>query len=302
MWPKSMSVQHETDLLFLLKKEEEAGAFKAVLQMLVEWKTELPQWIAQNTRIILPLKEVWPSLIKVVDYLLVNDVKEYYLRSIPVPVHTKFIKEHERVVVGLLQYLCPEKFSNQTSDIESLLQLRTKPFLFTCRWLDVDCAKAFTNNITVLGIAPDDLRAVNWTVDKIILTENETSLYQLPELKNTLALCSNGKAVSLLRDIPLLANSHLLYWGDLDEEGFLMLHHLRQYYLHVQSLMMDAATIHLHEKEITVQPAKYKHVAMEGLQAHEYVAYKILAERNGRLEQEQLQHLYVYKCVKEMDQ
>ena len=64
--------------------------------------------------------------------------------------------------------------------------------------------------------------------------------------------------------------------------------------------MMDEATIALHEKEITTQPAKYKNMEMEGLLPHEYSAYKILAERNGRLEQEQLQHLYINKCLTEL--
>ncbi|MBV4356256.1 Wadjet anti-phage system protein JetD domain-containing protein [Pinibacter aurantiacus] len=296
-WPKSISVQEESDLLFLLKKEKETEVFKSAVQMLTEWKPELPQWISQNVRDILPLKEVWPSLKKVVDYLLVNDVKEFYLRSIPVPVHTKFVEDHGRVIVSLLKYLKPEKFSSQISDLESLLDLRRKSFLFTARWLDRDCAKTFTNNMVVLGITPEDLQVVNWKIDKVILTENETSLYQLPELKNTLALCSNGKTVSLLKNIPLLANTRLFYWGDMDDEGFLMLNHLRQFYPLAQSVMMDQPTLDLHEAEITIQPVKYKNIDMPGLKPSEYAAYKMLAERNGRLEQEQLQHLYISKCV-----
>jgi len=296
-WPASISVREETDLLFLLKKEKEAETFKLTVQMLTEWKSELPRWISQNVRDILPLKEVWSSIVKVVDYLLVNDVQEFFLRSIPVPVHTKFVKAHERLIVSLLQYLRPEKFSSQISDIENLLQLRRKPFFFTARWLDHDCAKAFTNNMIVLGITPEDLQMANWKIDKIILTENETSLYQLPELKNTLALCSNGKAVSLLENIPLLANTRLFYWGDMDEEGFFILHHLRQFYPHTQSIMMDEMTIVLHETEITIQPAKYKNIDMPALQSHEYAAYRMLAERNGRLEQEQLQYLYINNSV-----
>lgn len=299
-WPNTISVQLETDLLFLLKREKETETFKSTVQMLVQWKAELPRWISQNVKDILPLKEVWPSLTKVIDYLLVNNVQQYYLRSIPVPVHTKFIKENERITVSLLQYLSPEKFSNHVSDIEKLLQLRTKPFLFTARWLDADCAKAFTNNMAVFGITPEDLQNMTWRIDKVICTENETSLYQLPELHNTLALCSNGNTVSSLKNIPMLAVTKLFYWGDMDEMGFLMLHHLRQFYPHAQSVMMDEATIQLHEKEITIQPARYKATEMAGLKSYEHAAYKILAERNGRLEQEQLQHLYINKCMNEL--
>ncbi|MDI3320182.1 Wadjet anti-phage system protein JetD domain-containing protein [Pinibacter soli] len=296
-WPKNISLLQETDLLFLLKKEREIESFKLIVKMLVEWKSDLRQWISQNVKDILPLKEVWPSITKVVDYLLANDVREYYLRSIPVPVHTKFIEKNEWLIVSLLQNLSPEKFSPSTSDIDSLLQLRKKPFLFTARWLDRECAKEFTSNMMVFGIITNDLRVANWRVDRIILTENETSLFQLPELSNTLALCSNGKTVSLFKDISLFANNNLFYWGDLDEDGFFILNHLRQYYPHAQSIMMDEATIELHEKEITIQPAKYKNMDMAGLQTHELAAYKILAGRNGRLEQEQLQHLYINNCL-----
>jgi hypothetical protein len=299
-WPKNVSVLSETDLIFLLKKEREIETFRSIIKTLIEWRPDLRTWISQNVKDVLLLKEVWSSIIKVIDCLLVNDVREYYLRSVPVPVHTKFIKEHERIIVNLLQYLSPDKFSSQTSDIETVLQLRTKPFLFTARWLDAGCAKVFTNNMMVFGITTEDLHATNWMIERVILTENETSVYQLPELEGTLALCSNGKAVSLLKDIPLLAGDNLFYWGDMDEEGFFMLHHLRQLYPKAQSIMMDEATIALHEKEITTQPAKYKNMEMEGLLPHEYSAYKILAERNGRLEQEQLQHLYINKCLTEL--
>jgi hypothetical protein len=66
---------------------------------------------------------------------------------------------------------------------------------------------------------------VQWDIRRVILVENETNLYLLPAMPFTLAVFSSGKALHLLGEIGLFGALALYYWGDLDEEGFIMLNY-----------------------------------------------------------------------------
>jgi hypothetical protein len=292
-WPAVITVNTADDFLFLLKKEKEALAFNEQLKLLLQWRPAIKDWLANKPALVLDLSSSWPGICAVVDYLLNHDVSHHYLRSIPVPVHTKFIEQHKKVIHAILHYLNNEKFPLPDTDLEEALGLNRKPFLFPVRWLDNNLALRYTAGINPLAVSGQYLQQQAWSIERVILVENTTNLYLFPSIPNTLVICSHGKALHLLKEIPFLQNTELYYWGDLDEDGFAMLNAIRSYYDHITSLFMDDVTITCHQAELTVKGITYRKRELDLLQPHENRAYQLLLPGNLWLEQEKLHQSYI---------
>jgi hypothetical protein len=292
-WPAAVIVDTEEDYLYLTGKGEAARHFKAELAALVAWRPDIRDFLFQRPEWVADLGGAWPGIRAVVDYLLQHEVRDHYLRSIPVPVHTKFIEQYRGPIFALLGYFDPVRFAITSGGLEDALGLRRKPYLWTMRWLDPALAASYSGGMGVFGVAAGYLAGATWSVRRIILVENETNLHLLPLMPGSFGLCSAGKALALLGDIGLFATAEIYYWGDLDEEGFVMLNAMRALYGHVRSLFMDMETVTAHEKEILPQPVAYRLRPLPLLTASEQAAYLTMAGVNGRIEQEKLRQDYI---------
>src|SRR5690606_40331483 len=61
-------------------------------------------------------------------------------------------------------------------------------------------------------------------------------------LHDALPIFGSGYGVSNLREVEWLLHVEMLYWGDIDVQGFEILSQLRQYFPHTQSVLMDSDT------------------------------------------------------------
>lgn len=299
-WPLTVSVTTEEDFLFLIKKEKEAIAFKEQVQQLLQWNAAIKEWLTNKPRLVLDLSKSWRGICAVVDYLLQNDVRHHYLRSIPVPVHTKFIEQHKGVIHSILHHVSPVQFPATDISLEEALVLNRKPFLFTLRWLDENLCTQYTANMKLFAVPAQYLQQQRWAVQRVILVENETNLHLFPNIAGTLVICSYGKALHLLKGIPFLHNTQLYYWGDMDERGFEMLNDIRMYYPHIASLFMDDATVACHQAELDVKPITYQKKDFALLQSREKKAYALLLQNNQWLEQEKLHQSYVQEILSQL--
>ncbi|MBN8876789.1 MAG: hypothetical protein J0I32_04530 [Sphingobacteriales bacterium] len=297
LWPVAITVATEADYLFLTKKQSDTEKFKEELQHLLSWRSEIKDFLLSEPGSVLQYLNAWKGICAVTDYLLLNDVTTHYIRSIPVPVHTKFIKDNEWMILSLLKYLNPALLPANCNNIEIGLDLRKKSQLFTLRWLDPRLADLYTSGIGLLGIPVDTLKMCHWKIDEIWLVENETNLYLMPERNNALVIFSKGYAMELLYDIPLFHRSSILYWGDLDEDGFNMLNRFRKHYPHVRSIFMDQYTLDTHQEDIGKQNEKYKIRELKLLTPAERNAFEQLLSVNGRLEQEKLNQQFIIKTI-----
>ncbi|GAB3020726.1 DUF3322 and DUF2220 domain-containing protein [Niabella terrae] len=293
IWASKIVVETEADYLFLLDKEQETAGFKQQLQSLVDWRPEIRGFLLDSPEKVWELKQVWPSIQKVVDYLLANDVSLHYLRSIPVPVHSKFMENHQSVILRILQVLAPERFTAASRSLGETLSVRRKPHIYPVRWLDATLALDLMHGMEVVGITDETMQHVDWNIQEVWLVENETNLYLIPPRKNALAIFSRGYATHRLGNIPFFSRGRLLYWGDLDEDGYEMLNAMREYYPHLQSVFMDENTLRLHVGELGKQNAVYKTSVLPWLTEKERAAYHILKFQNGRLEQERIRQDYI---------
>jgi len=292
-WPKQIHVSTEEDLLFLTGRKKHAEDFKLLLANIVAWKPALYSLIQSKPELIHDHSQDWQTIQRVVDFLLRNDTENLYLRSIPVPAHTKFLHNKRGLLLTILKHLQPDKFLPSHIDLEDALRVKRKQFLFPMRLLDAALAKQYMSGIDSFAIAANAIQNNNWEIKKVVLVENETNLYLLPPMQGTLAIFSCGKALHLLKDIELFHTAKSFYWGDLDEEGFKMLNSIKSYYPNLQSLFMDQQTVTLHDNEMHVQPYLYKNGSLEYLSQEEIAAYDLLSARNGRIEQERLHQDYV---------
>jgi hypothetical protein len=292
-WPSQITVSTEQDLLFLLGKEKHSETFKELLASLIEWNPGLRSLIHQRPEMIHDHKDDWKILQAVTDYLLTNDTAGLYVRSIPVPAHTKFIQQKKTLLHSLLKAIQPAKYHEEHSDLDDALGVKRKPFLFPMRFLYQNLANKYISDIEHFAMPAEELRKKDWDIKRIILVENETNLYLLPLMPNTLAIFSSGKALHLLKDIDLFQKASSYYWGDLDEDGFKMLNDIREYYGNIQSLFMDQETVDKHLDKKHTQPHTYKHLSLLNLSSDECQAYDHLASCNGRIEQEHLMQDFV---------
>lgn len=294
LWPATIQVNSLPDLLFLLKKEKEFACFQQQAKQLQSWRTEIRTWLIERPDAVLRYESAWTGICAVVDYFLDNPRPGQYLRSLPVPVHTKFIETYERVIVSLLHHFLPATFGDPNGTLETLALLPQKPVLFTLRWLDPALATELGFNMDVLALSPNALRKMDWPVQELWLVENETALYMLPPRPSALAIYSRGKALDLLSDIPFFHRARLHYWGDMDEEGYYMLARCRKLYPHVKSICMSEMDFQAIGHLVTRQPALYSAKHPEELHPEELRAFQQLRELNGRIEQEQLPQQYLH--------
>lgn len=287
-WPASISITSPEDLLFLTDKSAEFSVFEKTLAFILKEMPALRQWLAISPQLVLEYQEEWPGIFSVVDYLINNELSHYYLRNVPVPVHTKFIEKNKQLIRSLLQFLQPALFVQPEQSFEEVLGIKQKPYLFTLRWLDIEAANEYLHGIEVFGLSVEELRKQPWQPDEIWVVENETALYMLPDIKNGLAIWSRGKALSILKNLPLFSRTKLYYWGDLDEEGFKMLNDFRALYPHTKSRYMDSNCIMHHIQYLDVQPKFYRKDNLDLLTAEESAAFALLVQKNGRLEQEKI--------------
>jgi hypothetical protein len=299
-WPSSVSVESEADFLYLIDKQKEAALFQQLIGQLLRWRPEMAVWLAVKPLKTLELQVYWPDLCTVIDYLLDNNVSNYYIRSLPVPVHTKFLQQHQAILVSILKHLRPERFHEEVKTLDAALGLQQKPLFFPIRWLESQLAKRYTSGIEILSIPTDDLRKSEWAIEEVWLVENETNLFLLPQRNNAIAVFTKGYALHDLKDIPLFHHARLFYWGDLDEDGFKMLHQFRQYYPHTQSILMDDYTVALHIAEMEHVPFRQTQNQLN-LTDKESLAYQYLMKEGGRIEQEKLKQDYIQEYLNRLD-
>lgn len=100
--------------------------------------------------------------------------------------------------------------------------------------------------ITEATLRTEELAALEPGVGTVIIVENEVSYLALPPLADTLAIFGSGFALGSVRGLTWLQARRILYWGDLDTYGFVILNRLRARYPEVTSVLMDHDTLLAH--------------------------------------------------------
>ena len=292
--PDSIEFETADDYVHFIGKRKEWKWFLANYQLLLAGLPQVEGWLVENVLMLTLSDKDWPGIIEVCKYFLANPRPDLYLRQLPVQVHTKFIEENSTILQSLLDFLIADHIRNreQKRMAERYFLKHDEP-LVRIRILDEQLF--IHHNIGDISIRLSDFEKTDWTCTNVIITENKMNFLSLPELFSSIALWSGGGFnVSYLKNASWLKNKRIYYWGDIDEHGFQILHQLRSYFSHTQSVMMDRVTYD-HFKEYTGQGKFNPAEQLSHLTEAEANLYAFIKgqQKQNRLEQEKIPQFYI---------
>lgn len=81
---------------------------------------------------------------------------------------------------------------------------------------------------------------------RVFITENETNFLAFPPVADAMVIFGAGYGWEALARSRWLNRCAIHYWGDIDTHGFAILDQLRGHFGHVDSFLMDRATLDAH--------------------------------------------------------
>ena len=133
-------------------------------------------------------------------------------------------------------------------------------------------------------------------VSRVFIVENKVNFLTFPPVSNSIVIWGQGYGVVATQNSELLKSVDLIYWGDIDAQGFEILSQFRSYFAHVKSLLMDKATFDKYFENDLGTPSK---INVElNLTSEEKALYQYIKVNNYRLEQEKIPQSYVVEHIK----
>ncbi|MHC6591637.1 Wadjet anti-phage system protein JetD domain-containing protein [Arthrobacter sp. C152] len=301
------------DEIAFIGKAREAARFQSLAADLGALDSRFSGWAARRPLKLLELGADAVTAGRVALWLRENPAPGIYVRQLGLPgVHTKFVERNRQVIDQLLSAVgrVPESDTADGGDDASVYVAedvalddgsgRTPaarfarrhgflhpPELVRFRVLDPELELlGGARDITVTAEAFSSLRL---PVHTLIATENQVNFLALPDQPGTLALYGGGYGFSSLRDAAWLRRCKVQYWGDIDTHGFRILDQLRAIHPHVESVLMDEATLLAHQDAWGSEPTPSRAV-LTRLEPAETALYEALRDdtfgSSVRLEQE----------------
>ncbi len=296
--PKSIVYETLDDYLKFIKKEKE---FRLMIENYSFIKSELPQlepWLKENPKAIINNANIWHGLVKVCQWFLLNfEPNKYYIRELPIAVHTKFIEENKGVLRVLLDELVPGLVNTSENNFERRFCLKYDQPLIRFRSLDKTCW--IEGSYDDMTVPLEQFMLTELKCLRVFIIENKMNFLSFPEVPHSLAIWGKGFAIESLKNIQWLKNKQIFYWSDLDVQGFQMLSQLRSYFPQTESLFMGNEILDLFKEFI----GKGKETKMESLmylQNEESDVYDYLFQNNLRLEQERLSQAFIVEKLRRM--
>lgn len=299
--PQTIIIESEVDYLKFIHKEKEFAQFQADVKLIRQEIPELESWLIQNPLKVIEYTRLWVDLIKVCLYFQANPRPNLYIRELPIKVHTKFIEQNKSIIRHLLEALLPTEVIQSVEGekdyfFENRFSLRYNEPLIRLRFLDKALQAQYSFPISDFSSPISEFRQLNFKQCYLIITENLMNFLTLPYLPNSLAIFGSGYGIQVLKSVGWLNYCPILYWGDLDVDGFKILSQLRYYFPHTISIMMDKETFSKFE-EFTVNVPSSNTKSLLYLKEEEYLLFSYISEYEKRLEQERISQDYVNRYL-----
>lgn len=295
------SIYFDTEKYFLkfLGKEKEVELFKASVEEIIKAFPELKDWVIKNPKKIIDNESEWESILKVCQYFKQNPKPNLYIRELPIKVHTKFIERNQSVIKELLDVLISEHINTEEKQFEKRFNLKYAEPQIRFKILDKEISQKFFSGRDDVAIPVSQFESLNLPIKKVLVVENKTTLYTtltLPKMNNTIAIFGSGYSVYNLKSVHWFTNLKLLYWGDIDVQGFEILSQFRNYFPQTKSVLMDKETFEKFFENDNGTPTNI--FTKLNLTDEEQQLYDILRTNNWRLEQEKIPFDYVNEFFK----
>ncbi len=287
--PTSIYFESAADFLKFIEKEKEAQLFKRNSDKILEAFPELYNWVLKFPNKVVDYNGEWDNIIKVCHYFKKNPQPNLFIRELPIAVHTKFIEWNQAILKELLDILINEYVSLNENQFEKRFNLKYSEPQIRFRVLDSKISQEYFSGFEDLAIPVSHFNVLNTSIKRVLVVENKTTLYttlSLPNMNDTIAIFGSGFGVNNLKDVKWLSDVELLYWGDIDVQGFEILSQFRGYFPYVKSILMDKDTFNKFFENDPGTPTKV--MASLNLSEEESLIYNQLKSNNWRLEQEKI--------------
>lgn len=292
--PANAWVDTIEEVLNWLGKGRELERFRALVFATGQTNPALLPWLEKRPLQVLELADEWPRLLAVVEWLMKHPRPGLYLRQVDLPgVHTKFIESHRGVLTELFDLALTKDAVDVTKTGVSQFAARygfmDKPARIRFRVLDPEIQLVAGTECPDIALDAENFSRLSLSVRRVFITENETNFLAFPRVKNAIVIFGAGYGWEALARSRWLNDCAIYYWGDIDTHGFAILDQLRGQFAHVESMLMDRATLDAHSSVWGVED-KPLLAEMSRLTKAEHALYDDLRDnriRTGlRLEQE----------------
>lgn len=256
----------------------------------------LSDWAGQQPMRALRHTDEWDRIVRTVLWLRDRVGSGVYLRQVDVPgVDTKFIESHEGLLVELLEVIGRERTPGSGRRLQAGFGFAGKPDRIRLRRLD-DTGLLPGSPLTDMSVRVDELNNVAVSCDAVLVVENEITFLALPPLEGVVAVFGAGFDVLRLARVRWLVGARILYWGDIDTHGFVILDRLRASFPQVESVLMDIGTLAAHTGQWVTEPRPSREHLGRLSEEEGQVYADLVGDVHGpavRLEQERVNYTHV---------
>jgi hypothetical protein len=276
----------------LLRVAGEVSTFETTYAVSRTADPAIAEWVAEHPLKALSHAARWREVTATALWLRDKVGTAAYLREIDVPgVDTKFIEGHRPLLAELLDALAPGVADESRSagrDFARRYGFSDKPAMTRVRSLDgAPVVGGFTDAV----VRVDELARSALPGRRVLIVENEITFLALPPLADAIAFFGAGFDVLRLGRVSWLRDRDVVYWGDIDTHGFVILDRLRGQLPDVRSTLMDLDTLTAHASQWTTDPSPSR-ASLERLTPAESEVYRVLRDHelgtSVRLEQERV--------------
>jgi hypothetical protein len=268
-----------------IKARQRLESIRAVDARLAEIADQWPAFIAMST-------QDFTVLCRFLAQIAAQGIPKMRLREVPCAgMHTKFLENHRTMLVPAMAALEIPSSPDARSWAGKLGFIEDETRQFELRDLDGGLLPYahLALPVTELMHCPVGVSAAA-ALRGIVIVENQATFRALPPMLGVVAIFGRGDAVRTLGAAEWLTTRPLLYAGDLDHAGFLMVAGLRRDGLQrLETAFMDAQAAQSFKDywvDDSSRPGSQR--AYEGLTAKERAAQQLMAAGPWRLEQERI--------------
>lgn len=291
--PESIVFEDQKNYLQFIGKAKEFELFSEKSTLIKDTVPQLVSWMEGNPISVINNFHKWEDLLKVCDWFLNHfEPDRFYIRELPISVHTKFIEDNKAIIRNLLDELVPEKIREGESVFEKRFCLKYAQNEIRFRFLQPQGA-----TYNDLSVPLDEFTNRPIPCTKVFIVENKMNFLTFPDVPEGLAIWGKGFAIEILKDVHWLADKDIYYWSDLDVQGFQMLSQLKLNFPHAKSFLMSSNLLDLFA-DFIVKGTPSKVVIHDTLNEDEMSVYNTLKSKNLRLEQERISQANVIQEIK----
>lgn len=288
--PYAIEFDSLIDYLRFVGRAKEYGLFIENCQLIQKQIPQLNDWLIRSPLAVIKNFSKWEGLMRVCDWFLHHfKADKFYIRELPISVHTKFIEENRAILRSLLDELIPDKLDPEENEFEKRFRLKYPQPIIRYRVLDYVGEEW---KYTDIAVPLNQFAGIPLSCKAIFIVENQMNFLTFPKVENSIVIWGKGFAIEGLKKVNWLSAKDIYYWSDLDAQGFQMLSQLRSYFPQAKALLMNKEILELFG-EFVVEGSSCKVQKLENLSQEEHQLFNHLSESSLRLEQERVPQMYI---------